>query len=112
MVGLAPVLTFQHPRLLNFPLACDNLGVQDLISFGAKSHLGSFAKIIMFVSNANSSFILSIAKDCLIGAQSVIMLGATLEDESWLGALFVAPSNFMLQFDNVYVGVDFLVQIY
>jgi carbonic anhydrase/acetyltransferase-like protein (isoleucine patch superfamily) len=48
----------------------------------------------------------------VVGAQSVVMPGATLQNRAVLGAMSVAPSGSVLEEGGIYVGVKTPVKIY
>ncbi|KAG6557173.1 hypothetical protein Mapa_001100 [Marchantia paleacea] len=82
----------------------------DLLSLGERSHVGDFANMVTASPLATGA--ISVGANCVIGAQSVLMPGAILEDHSMLGAMSVATSSMRLQSGGVYVGVDSLVRIF
>lgn len=49
---------------------------------------------------------------CVVGAQSVVMPGATLQNRAVLGAMSVAPTGAFLEEGGVYVGVKTPVKIF
>ncbi|OAE25147.1 hypothetical protein AXG93_3217s1640 [Marchantia polymorpha subsp. ruderalis] len=86
----------------------------DLIKLGDDCHLGDFCKIITTETvqgGVMSSASVSIGRRCVVGAQSVVMPGSTLEDRSVLGAMSVAPRGATLETDGVYVGAPIPVRV-
>ncbi|KAI3869382.1 hypothetical protein MKW92_034984 [Papaver armeniacum] len=79
----------------------------ELISIGNGVHLGDFSRIIpgFYASNANFwSKKVEIQDNAVVGSQSLILPGSVIEKDVILGALSVAPTNYVLQSGGVYVG--------
>ncbi|KAG6555213.1 hypothetical protein Mapa_003253 [Marchantia paleacea] len=86
----------------------------DLIKLGDDCHLGDFCKIITtetIQGGVMSSASISIGGRCVVGAQSVVMPGSTLQDRAVLGAMSVAPRGATLETDGVYVGAPIPVRV-
>ncbi|KAK6164222.1 hypothetical protein DH2020_001086 [Rehmannia glutinosa] len=77
-----------------------------LLSIGAGVHLGDFSRIITgFYSSAGfSRGKVEVQENSVVGSQSVILPGATIQKEVILGALSAAPINSVLQRGGVYIG--------
>ncbi|CAM6097433.1 unnamed protein product [Calypogeia fissa] len=80
----------------------------DLLDLGEECHLGDFSKIVTsqyFPGGVVSLGTVKIGQRSVVGAQSVVMPGATLQHRAVLGAMSVAPTGAILEEGGVYVGV-------
>ncbi|CAM6111386.1 unnamed protein product [Calypogeia fissa] len=80
----------------------------DLLDLGEECHLGDFSKIVTsqhFPGGVFSLGAVKIGARSVVGAQSIVMPGATLQDRAVLGAMSVAPTGDILEEGGVYVGV-------
>ncbi|CAM6101924.1 unnamed protein product [Calypogeia fissa] len=82
----------------------------DFLSLEDNCHLGDFSKLVTTRITQSkramemSSTALRVGKGCVVGAQSVVLPGVTMHDDSILGAMSVAPDTMFLQGGGVYVG--------
>ncbi|KAK4254880.1 hypothetical protein QN277_007957 [Acacia crassicarpa] len=77
-----------------------------LMSIGAGVHLGDFCRIItgFHSSHGYVSEEVKIQDNSVVGSQSLILPGSTIEKNVILGALSIAPMNSRLQEGGVYIG--------
>lgn len=77
-----------------------------LLSIGAGVHLGDFSRIItgFYSSGGFVKGEINVQENSVIGSQSVVLPGATIQKEVILGALSAAPLNSVLQRGGVYIG--------
>ncbi|KAL8530629.1 hypothetical protein ACS0TY_007603 [Phlomoides rotata] len=77
-----------------------------LVSIGAGVHLGDFSRIItgFYSSNGFTGGKLEVQDNCVIGSQSLVLPGSSIQREVILGALSAAPCNSVLQRGGVYIG--------
>lgn len=78
----------------------------NLMSIGGGAHLGDFCRIItgFYSSNGYISEKVKIQDNSVVGSQSLVLPGSTIEKNVILGALSIAPMNSMLQEGGVYIG--------
>ncbi|KAF6158732.1 hypothetical protein GIB67_040246 [Kingdonia uniflora] len=78
----------------------------NLISIGDGVHLGDFSHVITgsYSSSGYNSRKIEIQDNSVLGSQSLILPGSTIQKDVILGALSVAPVNSVLQRGGVYVG--------
>ncbi|RZC83134.1 hypothetical protein C5167_045919 [Papaver somniferum] len=79
----------------------------ELISIGNGVHLGDFSRIIAGFYSSNAKFWskkVEIQDNAVVGSQSLILPGSLIEKDVILGALSVAPTDYVLQSGGVYVG--------
>ncbi|KAH6812389.1 hypothetical protein C2S51_026151 [Perilla frutescens var. frutescens] len=77
-----------------------------LLSIGDGVHLGDFSRIItrFYSSNGFTTGKVDVQENCVVGSQSIVLPGATIEREVILGALSAAPINSVLLRGGVYIG--------
>ncbi|OMO94048.1 AMP-dependent synthetase/ligase [Corchorus capsularis] len=78
----------------------------ELVKIGAGVHLGDFSRIITGFYSHNG-FIrkkVEVQDNSVVGSQSLVLPGTSIEKDVILGALSVAPQNSVLQSGGVYVG--------
>lgn len=77
-----------------------------LLSIGAGVHLGDFSRIItgFYSSNGFTRGRVNVHENCVVGSQSIVLPGATIQKGVILGALSAAPINSVLQKGGVYIG--------
>ncbi|KAI3449916.1 hypothetical protein Pfo_006581 [Paulownia fortunei] len=77
-----------------------------LVSIGAGVHLGDFSRIItgFYSSNGFTRGKVEVQENSVVGSQSLVLPGATIQKEVILGALSAAPINSVLQRGGVYIG--------
>ncbi|XP_028780067.1 uncharacterized protein LOC114736418 [Neltuma alba] len=77
-----------------------------LMSIGTGAHLGDFCRIItgFHSSNGYLSEEVKIQDNSVVGSQSLILPGSTIQKNVILGALSIAPTNSTLQEGGVYIG--------
>lgn len=77
-----------------------------LLSIGAGVHLGDFSRIVtgFYSSNGFTRGNVQVYDNSVVGSQSIILPGATVERQVILGALSAAPMNSVLQRGGVYIG--------
>lgn len=85
----------------------------ELVSIGAGIHLGDFSRIItgFYSSRGFSCGKIEIQDNSVIGSQSLVLPGSTIQKDVILGALSVSPINSVLQGGGVYVGSQCPVMI-
>uniref|UniRef100_A0A7N0UGY7 Carrier domain-containing protein n=1 Tax=Kalanchoe fedtschenkoi TaxID=63787 RepID=A0A7N0UGY7_KALFE len=78
----------------------------ELVSIGSGVHLGDFSRVVPGFCSANGfvSGKIQVGNNCVLGSQSVILPGSTLQENVILGALSAAPLNSTLQKGGVFVG--------
>ncbi|PKI61096.1 hypothetical protein CRG98_018541, partial [Punica granatum] len=77
-----------------------------MISLGAGVHLGDFSRLIPGFYSA-AGYVrnkISVEDNSVIGSQSLVLPGSTVEKDVILGALSIAPMNSVLQRGGVYIG--------
>ncbi|PIN23551.1 Linolenate 9R-lipoxygenase [Handroanthus impetiginosus] len=77
-----------------------------LVSFGDGVHLGDFSRIIsgFYSSSGFKKGKVEVHENSVVGSQSLVLPGATIQKEVILGALSIAPINSVLQTGGVYIG--------
>ncbi|KAH6757203.1 hypothetical protein C2S53_017071 [Perilla frutescens var. hirtella] len=77
-----------------------------LLSIGDGVHLGDFSRIItgFYSLNGFTTGKVDVQENCVVGSQSIVLPGATIEREVILGALSAAPINSVLLRGGVYIG--------
>ncbi|KAK4407365.1 Long-chain-fatty-acid--AMP ligase FadD26 [Sesamum angolense] len=77
-----------------------------LVSIGAGVHLGDFSRIItgFYSSRGFTSGKIEVQENSVVGSQSLVLPGATIQNQVILGALSSAPINSVLQKGGVYIG--------
>lgn len=77
-----------------------------LMSIGAGVHLGDFCRLItgFHSSHGYVSEKVKIEDNSVVGSQSIILPGSTIEKNVILGALSIAPLNSTLKEGGVYIG--------
>ncbi|XP_075500760.1 uncharacterized protein LOC142539288 [Primulina tabacum] len=77
-----------------------------LVSICAGVHLGDFSRIItgFYSSYGFTSGKVEVQENSIVGSQSVVLPGSTIQKETIIGALSVAPINSVLQSGGVYIG--------
>ncbi|KAL2238642.1 UNVERIFIED_CONTAM: Long-chain-fatty-acid--AMP ligase FadD26 [Sesamum indicum] len=77
-----------------------------LVSIGAGVHLGDFSRIItgFYSSRGFTRGKVEVQENSIVGSQSLVLPGATIQNEVILGALSFAPINSVLQRGGVYIG--------
>ncbi|KAG6400961.1 hypothetical protein SASPL_137806 [Salvia splendens] len=77
-----------------------------LLWIGAGVHLGDFSRIVtgFYSSNGFTRGNVQVYDNSVVGSQSIILPGATVERQVILGALSAAPMNSVLQRGGVYIG--------
>ncbi|KAL0459272.1 UNVERIFIED_CONTAM: Long-chain-fatty-acid--AMP ligase FadD26 [Sesamum latifolium] len=77
-----------------------------LVSIGAGVHLGDFSRIItgFYSSRGFTKGKVEVQENSVVGSQSLVLPGATIQNEVILGALSAAPINSVLQRGGVYIG--------
>ncbi|EYU46303.1 hypothetical protein MIMGU_mgv1a021307mg [Erythranthe guttata] len=84
-----------------------------LVSIGNGVHLGDFSRIItgFYSSDGFVKGEVDVQENSVIGSQSIVLPGATIQKEVILGALSAAPMNSVLQRGGVYIGSQTPVMI-
>lgn len=84
-----------------------------LISLGDGVHLGDFSRIItgFYSSSGFTSGVVEVQDNSVVGSQSVVLPKSLVQKDVILGALSVAPMNFVLHSGGVYVGSQVPVMI-
>ncbi|MCO5574407.1 hypothetical protein L7F22_028192 [Adiantum nelumboides] len=80
----------------------------DLLHLQRQCHLGDFAKIVTSMpkqSGGTSYSQISIGAHSVVGAQSVVLPGATIQKQVVLGAMSVAAEKSILKEGGIYVGI-------
>ncbi|KAG8389051.1 hypothetical protein BUALT_Bualt02G0189100 [Buddleja alternifolia] len=77
-----------------------------LVSIGAGVHLGDFSRIItgFYSSNGFTKGKVEVQENSVVGSQSLVLPGSTIQKNVILGALSAAPINSVLQRGGVYIG--------
>ncbi|XP_073139829.1 uncharacterized protein [Henckelia pumila] len=77
-----------------------------LLSIGEGVHLGDFSRIItgFYSSYGFTSGKVEVQENSIVGSQSVVLPGSTIQKETIIGALSAAPINSVLQSGGVYIG--------
>ncbi|KAL0435461.1 UNVERIFIED_CONTAM: Long-chain-fatty-acid--AMP ligase FadD26 [Sesamum radiatum] len=77
-----------------------------LVSIGAGVHLGDFSRIItgFYSSRGFTRGKVEVQENSVVGSQSLVLPGATIQNQVILGALSSAPINSVLQRGGVYIG--------
>ncbi|KAF7805380.1 Long-chain-fatty-acid--AMP ligase FadD28 [Senna tora] len=85
----------------------------ELLSIGAGVHLGDFSRIVTGFHSCNGhvSGKVKIEDNSVVGSQSLILPGSTIQKNVIIGALSVAPINSTLQEGGVYIGSQTQVAI-
>lgn len=85
----------------------------ELMSIGSGVHLGDFSRIVTGFHSSNGYIYgqVKIQNNSVVGSQSLILPGSTVEKNVILGALSVAPMNATLQESGVYIGSQTRVAI-
>ncbi|KAL4591428.1 hypothetical protein LXL04_004393 [Taraxacum kok-saghyz] len=86
--------------------AINPISVPEFVSIGDGVHLGDFSRIVpgAYTSKGYIYGHVKIHENSVIGSQGVVLPGAVVEPNVILGALSVAPMNFVLKTGGVFVG--------